>query len=43
LLAEAAETWFADRVAWQAHLEWLGITAMKVQPDPVRVATAGAI
>jgi hypothetical protein len=43
LLVEAGETRFADRAAWQSHLEWLGITAMKVQPDPVRIATEGAL
>lgn len=43
LLTDAGETRFADRAAWQAHLERLGITAMKVQPDPVRIATEGAL
>ena len=43
LLTDAGETRFADQAAWQAHLERLGITAMKVQPDPVRIATEGAL
>src|SRR4051794_2081382 len=30
---------FPDRAAWQAHLERLGITDLKVNPDPVRIAT----
>ena len=43
LLAGRATTRFADRAAWDAHLETLGIAAMKVHPDPVRVATEGAL
>lgn len=43
MLANADQTWFADKEVWLAHLEQLGITAMKVQPDPVRVATEGAL
>jgi hypothetical protein len=43
VLAEAQETRFADHAAWEAHLERHGITAMKVQPDPVRIATEGAL
>lgn len=34
---------FADRDAWMAHLEKLGITGLEVTPDPVRVATEGAL
>lgn len=34
---------FADAAAWQAHLEQLGIAALKVTPDPVRIATEGAL
>jgi hypothetical protein len=34
---------FADKAAWQAHLEQLGITALKVTPDPVMIATEGAL
>lgn len=43
LLAEADDKHFADRAAWQAHLERLGITALKVTPDPVQIATEGAL
>jgi hypothetical protein len=28
---------FADRNAWNAHLETLGISSLKVNPDPVMV------
>ena len=42
-LAEHPEQFFADRVAWTAHLERLGITALEVKPDPVRIATEGAL
>lgn len=34
---------FADEQAWQAHLDSLGITALKVHPDPVMIATEGAL
>lgn len=34
---------FADAAAWTAHLEALGIAALKVHPDPVTVATEGAL
>jgi hypothetical protein len=34
---------FADRLAWQGHLDRLGITALKGRYDPVRVATEGAL
>lgn len=34
---------FADHAAWQRHLEQLGITDLPVTPDPVRVATEGAL
>lgn len=34
---------FADQAAWTAHLERLGITALKVHPDPLRIATEGAL
>ena len=42
LSAHAAKT-FADRATWTAHLEALGITRLAVHPDPVRVATEGAL
>jgi hypothetical protein len=34
---------FPDRQAWTAHLEALGITALEVLPDPVKIATQGAM
>ena len=34
---------FADAAAWQAHLDDLGITGMTVHPDPVMIATEGAL
>jgi hypothetical protein len=34
---------FADRAAWSGHLEALGISALKVNPDPVTIATEGAL
>lgn len=43
LLASHAETRFADRAAWQAHLDHLAITALEVTPDPVRIASEGAL
>jgi Transposase IS66 family len=42
-LAEHADKHFADRAAWQAHLDRLGIAALKVMPDPVQIATEGAL
>ena len=43
LLCGHATTRFADRAAWTAHLKALGITALAVHPDPVRVATEGVL
>ena len=34
---------FADRAAWTTHLNALGISALAVQHDPVRIATEGAL
>ncbi len=34
---------FADTSAWSAHLARLGIDTLAVTPDPVRVATEGAL
>jgi hypothetical protein len=34
---------FADRATWTAHLQALGVTALAVHPDPVRIATEGAL
>lgn len=42
LMAEP-HTCFADEAVWLAHLERLGFTALTVTPDPVRVATEGAL
>jgi hypothetical protein len=42
-LAEPAERRFADGAAWSAHLDRLGISALKVNPDPVMIATEGAL
>jgi hypothetical protein len=43
LLAGHADKVFADEGAWRAHLDRLGIAAMTVTPDPVRIATEGAL
>jgi len=43
LLADAKDTRFADRAAWEAHLEQLGITAMMGLSDPAKIATEGAL
>ena len=42
-LAAHPQRRFPDRPAWDAHLEALGITALRVTPDPVTVATQGAM
>jgi hypothetical protein len=42
-LAEHPDRWFADHAAWTAHLERLGIAALKVNPDPVLIATEAAL
>ena len=42
-LASDAKTRFADPAAWQAHLERLDITRLTTTPDPVRIATEGAL
>ncbi len=42
-LAECPDKQFADPPAWQAHLERLGITELRVTPDPVQIATEGAL
>src|SRR5689334_14607736 len=34
---------FADEAAWLAHLDRLGFTTLTVTPEPVRVATEGAL
>lgn len=42
-LTEHPDRHFADQNAWNAHLERLGISALRVNPDPVLVATEGAL
>jgi hypothetical protein len=42
-LAEHPHKSFADQAAWTAHLDRLGISALTVNPDPVMVATEGAL
>jgi Transposase IS66 family len=42
-LAEHPEHRFDDEAAWMRHLERLGITGLTVTPDPVRIATEGAV
>ena len=42
-LAAQPQKEFADHEAWLAHLERLGFTKLDVTPDPVRVATEGAL
>jgi len=43
LLAACPQTRFADQAAWMALLDRLGLTALKVTPDPVQIATEGAL
>jgi hypothetical protein len=42
-LVEHPDHCFASQRAWSAHLERLGISALKVNPDPVMVATEAAL
>jgi hypothetical protein len=42
LKAQSA-TRFDDQASWLAHLDRLGLTALRVMPDPVRVSTEGAL
>ena len=42
-LATRQQTRFADQAAWQSHLDQLGISAMRVTPDPTCIATEGAL
>jgi Transposase IS66 family len=42
-LATRPEHTFPDRAAGRAHLERLGVTDLKVSPDPVCIATEGAL
>ena len=43
LLMAGPQTRFEDRAAWLAHLDRLGFNALKVTPDPVQVASEGAL
>ena len=42
-LAAAPQMRFADRSAWLAHLDQLGVSPLQVTPDPVGIATEGAL
>jgi hypothetical protein len=42
-LAAHQQTRFDDQAAWQTHLDRLGISALQVAPDPVCIATEGAL
>ena len=42
-LAAEPQTHFADHTAWQAHLQRLGVGELHVTPDPVCIATEGAL
>jgi hypothetical protein len=42
-LAEHPDRFFTDQAAWSAHLDQLGISALTVNPDPVLIATEGAL
>lgn len=42
-LAEHKKRCFVNQQAWRAHLDKLGITELKVSPDPVPIATEAAL
>ena len=42
-LAAHPERRFPNKAAWLRHLDQLGLTKLAVTPDPVRIATEGAI
>jgi hypothetical protein len=42
-LVEHPDRHFCDRNAWNAHLDARGITALNVNPNPVLIATEGAL
>jgi Transposase IS66 family len=42
-LAEHPERHFPNEAAWLRHLDQLGITGLAVTPDPVKIATEGAV
>ena len=41
-LASQPQRRFVDQAAWKAHLDRLGISALRVTPDPRQIATEGA-
>ena len=43
MLAADRDRHFPDAAAWQTHLQALGITALGVAPDPVKIATEAAM
>jgi hypothetical protein len=43
LLAQHPSQHLADRPAWHAHLEALGLTRLTVTPNPIEIATEGAL
>ncbi len=43
LLMARPETRFDDRAAWLAHLDRLGFNALTVTPNPIQVASEGAL
>jgi hypothetical protein len=42
-LATHQQTRFADQAAWRTHLDRLDITTVQVAPDPICIATEGAL
>src|ERR1700693_3737473 len=42
-LTEHPDRFFPDRPAWTAHLDRLGISALKVTPDPVMIHNEGGL
>jgi len=42
-LAAHPDRLFANQAAWCVHLDQLGIAALRVNPDPVTIATEGAL
>jgi hypothetical protein len=42
-LGEQPDTVFADQAVWSAHLDRLGFTALTSTPEPVQIATEGAL
>lgn len=42
-LDEHGQRVFADEAAWSAHLDQLGVSVLDVHPDPMKIATEGAL